>query len=230
MIVLASIYVYRWRRSRNKEKSYAQEPLMSSMASPLIPSPYQAGSGSFSRPLPVPPPAMSPSMSDSSSSAGPPSPRSLYSPESDRFHFPLLSADGHLLPPAPASSRRSWVEVGSPSLDERPLPSPPAFFEPNVPQDLQKKRWSYRTEAVAPRSPVVGLYAGVEIRGDGTVERLADEIDLGGSVASSPNVAQVDRSLGLYQPQSAIYHRSFSAEGEDLAIYDFNSDEGHRRG
>jgi hypothetical protein len=69
----------------------------------------------------------------------------------------------------------------------------------------------------------------VEIRGDGTVERLADEVDLGGSVASSPNVAEVDRSLGLYQPQSAIYHRSFSAEGEDLAIYDFNTEDGHRR-
>ena len=41
---------------------------------------------------------------------------STHSTPSSDFHFPILSADGHLLPPAPASARRET---------DRPLPEPP---------------------------------------------------------------------------------------------------------
>jgi hypothetical protein len=68
----------------------------------------------------------------------------------------------------------------------------------------------------------------MEIRNDGSVEIIRDEYDMGQQVAASPTIARVDDSRGLYQPQSATFHRSFSAEGEDLAVYDLASDEGHR--
>jgi hypothetical protein len=111
-------------------------------------------------------PPLSPYADSHSSGSG--SPRT--SPPSE-FHFPILSADGHLLPPAPASASASIHARDA----DRPLPAPP--------------------------TPVVGLWP----------EHLSVRPDSPRSAASTPKLSP---GLAYLEPQSAVFHRSFSSEGQ----------------
>lgn len=161
------------------------------------------------------------------------------SDHSSQFAFPILSADGHLMPPLPASSRKSW-NISEGDLGSRPLPLAPgeeiaAYDYENtyeqyeydydyvpyetssdghslkapIPQN-PSKRWSYDPTSLD--SEVVGLYPS-------TVALRQDEHDYGydnASVKSYQRTPKVEDTFGFHQPQAATYHRSFSAEGEEL--------------
>ncbi|WVQ75438.1 hypothetical protein IAR50_005063 [Cryptococcus sp. DSM 104548] len=132
LAILLAIYARRYFRSRSKEQasssfatqrpmSYANAPLMTTYSQDNIPSlspslGYYKGSGAESY--------------KSSSDAGSirsyhsqPSSHSSHSNRSEMLYFPVLSADGHLLPPPPASARSAEYEYEE---ELRPLPSPPA--------------------------------------------------------------------------------------------------------
>ena len=140
MIILGIIYLKQWLKSRARDQvsKMSSDRPMSSLGTPLMSSASQFARTNLvspSRPLPTRPPLSPLSTnsseflrSDSSSSTGSHSP---YSPTPENFHFPILSADGHLLPP-PISSRRSWVDVSTPTEGERPLPSPPQAASSNI--------------------------------------------------------------------------------------------------
>ncbi|WVW79194.1 hypothetical protein I302_101160 [Kwoniella bestiolae CBS 10118] len=227
LLILGGIYLRKLYRSRAKDRAsqLASEPKISSMGTPLM---SHAGSfASLSRQVSRAPP--SPLSSDSShfSSSSPGSP---YSPNSENFHFPILSADGHLLPPPPASSRKSFVEPSSPGA--RPLPSAPGSMVPPLyaPVPKSTQQWSYRTPSEESHGYPTGLYSGVEIRGNGSVEIMRDEYGIETTnVRSSPTISRVDHSLTGHAPQRATFYRSLSAEGDDLSVYDYMSDESHRR-
>lgn len=215
------------------------------------------------------------------------------SDQGSQFHFPLLSADGHLMPPVPASSRaQTWnisegdLGMGS-GVVVRPLPNAPGTgintgpegeaydyeqyeeyqyqydYSPNpsyengtvhddekatlsyyehaeeqepmvqlvAPTPRTPKRWSYEPPHSSPSpdrselseshetAQIIGLYPSIEFRGDGSIDYgygRARGVDDDASIRSSPRVAQVQDTFGFHQPQSATYHRSFSAEGEDI--------------
>ncbi|WVR09172.1 hypothetical protein IAU60_006234 [Kwoniella sp. DSM 27419] len=237
LCLLASIAGRRWykRRSRARRAQLEAGPAMSSMGTPLI---QQAGAfGTVSRQLSHPPasPLSSTSSSDSSHGAGSlysdsSSPRSLYSPSSEAFHFPILSADGHLLPPPPASSRRSIVEVNPFESDARPLPSaplsPPVPLHAPVPK--ASNQWSYRSPLDSDLHDG-GLYPGVDIPTDGSTGMLASGLGIGTTrIASSPMISQVEYS-DRYEPHQATYHRTPTVEGDDYSVYDYGSERGYQR-
>ncbi|OCF72574.1 hypothetical protein I204_06956 [Kwoniella mangroviensis CBS 8886] len=232
LLFLGGIYLRRLQKSRAQDRAMqiSSEPKMSSMGTPLM---RHAGSfASLSRQVSRAPP--SPLSSDSHSSQfSSPNPGSPYSPSSENFHFPILSADGHLLPPPPASSRKSPVELNSVGLD-RPLPVAPASMAAPLyaPVPKSSQRWSYRTPSEDSHGYPAGLYSGVEIRGDGSVEVMRDDYGIETTnIRSSPTISRVDHSLGGYapQPQRATFYQSLSAEGDDYSVYDYVSDESHRR-
>ncbi|WVQ81532.1 hypothetical protein IAT38_003656 [Cryptococcus sp. DSM 104549] len=206
LIILGGIYAHRWRKSRAQDKSFQTSTRpMSSIGTPLIPhyapyspslsSPYASSSASLHGPD---------SSSSSSSSHAP------YSPNSENFHFPILSADGHLLPPPPASARRSVTEVDSYYTEERPLPpqpSPPAPLYAPIPKAPQ--RWSYTPVSDEGARPV-GLYSGVEIRDDGSVEILKEEHALRSPEIVSPIIESAVYPVQAYEPQAATYHQTRS--------------------
>ncbi|WWC91348.1 uncharacterized protein L201_006291 [Kwoniella dendrophila CBS 6074] len=227
LVILGGIFLHRFYRSRAKERALqiSSESKVSGMGTPLM---QHAGSfASLSRQTSRAPP--SPISSDSSHFSSP-TPGSPYSPTSEDFHFPILSADGHLLPPPPASSRKSPVEVNDYST--RPLPLAPAtsaapLYAP-VPKSTQ--RWSYKTPSEESHGYPTGLYSGMGIRGDGSVELLEGDYGIEtANIRSSPIINQVDTSLSGYAPQQAKYYRSLSAEGDDLSVYDYISEESNQR-
>ncbi|KAK4686904.1 hypothetical protein P7C73_g3219, partial [Tremellales sp. Uapishka_1] len=249
LLVLASIYVYRWRRVKQSSRQghVVPERPMSSLGTPLM------GSRRSRRPPSQPPssiyPAslapLSPLSSNSSefhpletSSTGSHSPNSLYSPNPESFHFPILSADGHLLP-SPLASRRSWIDASEPlASGVRPLPSPPTdgdVEQANLPKTPRK--WDHQPtlgESPSPervvRRSVVGLYSGIDLRSGGSLEILRDDYDIDTArLGSSPTVTRVNGLFEMYRPQSATFHQTFSAEGEDISEIDISSEGGHRR-
>ncbi|WWC73221.1 uncharacterized protein I206_107187 [Kwoniella pini CBS 10737] len=236
LAILGGIYMRKIYRSRAKERAaqLAYEPKTSSMGTPLMRHAGSFASLPLSRqtsnvPVPVSPLLSSDSSHSTSSSTNPGSP---YSPNSENFHFPILSADGHLLPPPPASSRRSPIELIDPNA--RPLPlaptSPNAPLYAPVPKSTE--RWSYRTPSEDSHANLYpsGLYSGVEIRRDGSVEIMRDDFGIEtANMRSSPTISRVDHSLNGYAPQRATFYRSLSAEGDDLSVYDYVSEEQHGR-
>lgn len=134
------------------------------------------------------------------------------------------------------SSRRSWIDARPSDLSERPLPTPPPVTSPIfAPIPRTPKRWSFgptHDESLSPErkdSAVIGLYAGIEIGGDGSFELLRDDHDISPrGIRSSPTMTRVARKAGMYQPQRATFHRSLSAEGEDLEYEAGSSGHGHR--
>ncbi len=244
LLVLGIIYTRQWLRSRAQEHALndLSDRPMASLGTPLM----STGAGFTSPNLMASPlvalvrPPISPLStssselrSNSSSSSGS---HSLHSPNSENFHFPLLSADGHLLPPAPASSRRSWIDASALDAMDRPLPSPPPVATPIfAPAPQTPKRWSYISPRESP-SPersdvgVVGLYSGIEIMGDDSFELLRDEIvEPRRKKPLSPTITRVSQPVGMYQPQKATFYRTLSAEGEDLGYEDGSSGHGHPR-
>jgi hypothetical protein len=188
---------------------------MSSLGTPLISSTfYPSSPQTFTRPtlarlVSAPSPEVPPSSqyhdssSDSSHSttSGPP-----LSPNTEDFHFPILSADGHLLPP-PITSRRSWIDASQIPSD-RPLPSPP-LAQPEVLSPIPKtsKRWAYQPQdgLLSPEA-IVGLYDGFD-RDVGT-----------GSINSSSRIITVEKQSSPHRPHTATLHRTFSAEGEEILL------------
>lgn len=278
MLTVGGILLYRRLRNQRRAKADASDsantPMISSFNrlaaqstfsfhapnSPM--NTYQPPSSAV-RPPPSPLSSYHDGSSGSASSSS--SDHSVKSPMSDhssQFHFPLLSADGHLMPPAPASSRGSWYiaegDLGSGAgTAGRPLPFAPGEegerksqydyeygydYSPDpyesehdhqaqaqaqthliAPAPRTPKRWSYEPPHSTP-SPdrsdesvqqIVGLYPSIDFRGDGTIEYGYNGVD-SASIRSSPRVARVEDTFGFHQPQSAVYHRSFSAEGEEI--------------
>ncbi|ODN74673.1 hypothetical protein L202_07009 [Cryptococcus amylolentus CBS 6039] len=136
--ILIAIYARRYFRSRSREQaspsfaterpmSFAKAPLMTTYSQDNIPSlspslGYYKGSGAESY--------------KSSSDAGSirsyhshPSSHSSHSTRSELLYFPVLSADGHLLPPPPASARPAEHDYEE---ELRPLPSPPSDSDDGV--------------------------------------------------------------------------------------------------
>ncbi|KAL7421179.1 hypothetical protein Q5752_004064 [Cryptotrichosporon argae] len=203
VVLLACGAVWLARYLRGRRAAAASDaigtPLMGyrDAYSPVLPSAPQHTA------YPGPHPPLSPS--SSSHSHGNP-----YSPDPETFHFPVLSADGHLLPPVPASSRPV-------SPTARPLPSPPQIYEQAQPRLVHAPtphnpaaRWSYRADDELSSGhseyvPVVGLYP---------------------THSASPSIEHVDEAP---EPQSAVFHRSFSDEGQDLGRYVRSFDDDHCR-
>ena len=78
---------------------------------------------------------------------------------------------------------------------------------------------------------MVGLYSGIEIRGDGSLEMLRDESDADPKdvVVSVPRLSRVVWPVGAYQPHQATVYRTLSAEGEDIRYESESSDHEYRR-
>ncbi|WVQ93340.1 hypothetical protein IAU59_000408 [Kwoniella sp. CBS 9459] len=238
LLILGGIFVRRFLKTRARERAsrLSAEPAMSSMRTPLV---YNAGAfGSVSRQSSQLPPspleASSSSFHDSGSGlSSPPSPVSPYSPNSDNFHFPILSADGHLLPPPPASSRRSVEEHTLYDPYARPLPPAPDTAAPTLYAPIPKstEKWSYHGGSEESVSYPVGLYSGIDMQYDGTVEYLSEEHSdtTSSRKMCSPTISVVDRSLATYEPQRVSYHRTPSTEGDEFSIYEYRSEEGYRR-
>ena len=155
--------------------------------------------------------------------------RSPYSPTLENFHFPILSADGHLLPPPPASSRQSFIDVNDSA--ERPLPSPPAVTAPvlaTLPH--LPKRWSYEHayEEIKVDDSSKLLYEGVDFGSDGRPERKKGYHHKSTDAVPSPKIAQVHRPTSMYQPHKAEVYRTLSVEDVDLDCEDRSSRHGHR--
>jgi hypothetical protein len=182
--------------------------------------------------------------SGSSSSSGH-SDKSPMSEHSSQFAFPILSADGHLLPPLPASSRGSWnISEGDLGAGAgRPLPLAPGETSPGLYDSEAYEQYEYSTynqsedhstsihsiKAPVPLNPhqkwayaptneeVVGLYPNsLDIPRNDDYEQ-GYEYGHGRdnrSIRSSQRVPEIQDTFGFHQPQSATYHRSFSAEGE----------------
>lgn len=177
--------------------------------------------------------------STSSSSSSGHSHKSPMSDHSSQFAFPLLSADGHLMAPVPASSRMSWNinegDLGS-AASSRPLPAAPgspAFYDDYTEYQYQNEyesldghsikspvpynpnqKWSYQP----PSEEVVGLYPNAHDEYEQGYEyRNGSEID-GGSIRSQVRTPKIQDTFGFHQPQTATYHRSFSAEGEAIRV------------
>ncbi|ORY26277.1 hypothetical protein BCR39DRAFT_262765 [Naematelia encephala] len=225
LLGLAVVYIRKYLRSRQSAKvlRHLPERPMSMMGTPLISvnsrfasslSSLRGDTANF--PLSTSPAELDSGSSDSHASS------SLLSPSSENFHFPILSADGHLLPPPPASTRRSWLVVSEADASTRPLPSPPLPTSIVSPIPQTPKRFSYqpaRSSSPSPERPedTIGLYPGVEIRQDGSVEILRDDYleshDTANVPAYRPAASSYHPSVA---PQKALFYRSFSAEGEDI--------------
>jgi hypothetical protein len=153
VITLAIIYIVRRLKAAKRARVQIDSPQMSTgFTAPLLttsrPMPSRSGEREYSY---ISSPDMDSSSSHESHSA------SIYSPSSEGFHFPILSADGHLLPPAPASSRAFINSAQESDLGSRPLPLSPAdcssvyFSGPPKPS-----QWSVQSRHEY--SPVVGIY------------------------------------------------------------------------
>jgi hypothetical protein len=180
------------------------------------------------------------SSSSSGSSSSGHSHKSPMSDHSSQFAFPILSADGHLMPPLPASSRTSWnIDEGDLGAGTgRPLPLAPGspFYDDGNDDYTQydymneytksvdehsikapipynpNQRWSYQP----PTEEVVGLYPGSMDDYEQGYEYGRGHGSDGGSIRTQSRTPQIQDTFGFHQPQSATYHRSFSAEGEDI--------------
>lgn len=163
---------------------------------------------------------LSPMSSPTMSSPDPSMPGSPYSPNPEKFHFPILSADGHLLPPAPASAARS-AHLISPVLSERPLPSPPMeqassfSLRPISPGSTGShgSSGSYGYAQIGKDGPeVVGLWPdqgyGESDIGQANVYLPVRSSRLSTIMGSPASVAvpQLSPGLGYAQPQSATVH------------------------
>lgn len=273
MLSVGAVLLYRRIRSKRRAKASASRdsmstPMMSSFGRLNAPSTFSFHAPALNSPQtsyqPITRPPASPlsSYHDGSSSGGSSSSghsvKSPMSEHSSAFHFPLLSKDGHLMPPVPASS---WSihdgdlgGAGGMAYGARPLPPAPgdeqyyeeqeqeyqyAQYTPDpynvgpqaqpqlvAPTPTTPKRWSYVPPHSTP-SPdrsdesvqqIVGLYPAIDFRSDGSLSGGQYEYSLdNASLRSSPRIAKVEDTFGFHlQPQSATYHRSFSAEGEQL--------------
>lgn len=179
----------------------APSPQMTSAAAPLLsfsrPTLERAWHSTSSEPLYSP---VSPSSSDyhDSASAHSHSSSSISSPNSDSFHFPILSADGHLLPPVPASSRSAHKEATEGDLGLRPLPLSPADQTASPSPSL--------------RQPDIQSKAGAAVRGYTPLPSTL--------VGLYPQDEQWELKLNSTAPQRATFYRSFSAEGEEMVDAD----------
>lgn len=146
---------------------------------------------------------------DATPISSPPMPGSPYSPNPENFHFPILSADGHLLPPAPASAARS--ELLSPVPSERPLPSPP--METSAAQ-YAASFMPQRGYAPVSQADVVGLWPE-QLHGDigqANIRAIPQRpVSVSPALSASPRLSP---GLPYLQPQTATIHHSFSFEGE----------------
>lgn len=255
MLVVGCILLYKKLRTRSKaNKAKNTDSMATPMMSQFAPSTFSFHSNTNTMAQPQntyqPPtrPPMSPisqeSYHDSSSSSSSSSGHSHKSPMSDnssQFAFPLLSADGHLMPPLPASSRTSWNiqegDLGAAAISTRPLPAAPgspAFYDDgsegydyaqydyvndyeykstdahSIKAPVPQKKWSYQP----PTEEVVGLYPNVLDEYEQGYEYGND----GASIRTQSRVPQIQDTFGFHQPQSATYHRSFSAEGETIRV------------
>lgn len=133
---------------------------------------------------------------------------SAYSPRPESLHFPILSANGQLLPRPPASSRNSYVEANDPFGPQRILPTPPPA-QISEPRQLGRPvdQWQYVPEQT-PSPERENFYNS---RHHEPTEVLRDD--------------RTRAYAGIPQPQAATYHRSLSAEGEDMSEPDYGSDE-----
>ena len=201
---------------------------MSSLGTPLISSraPFDTMSSSHHVPSRPPLAPLSTQLSSRSHSSTSLESRSSCSPSSENFHFPILSADGHLLPPPPASSRHSSSDANGSDSDGRPLPSPPpATVSVMAPLPLIPKRWSYEHtfEEINVHDTSESLYEGVNIRSERRPESMEDYHYDSSHVASLPK-----RLTKMYQPRNAEVYRTVSAEDLDLECEDRSSHGGHR--
>jgi hypothetical protein len=141
--------------------------------------------------------------------------------------------------PLPASSRNSWNiqegDLGS-AASIRPLPAAPGSGSPVFYDDGNEEyaqyqyineyeksvdghsikspipynpnqKWSYQP----PSEEVVGLYPNEYEQG---YEYERD----GASIRTQSRTPRIQDTFGFHQPQSATYHRSFSAEGENIRV------------
>ncbi|KIR28309.1 hypothetical protein I307_03765 [Cryptococcus deuterogattii 99/473] len=164
LVVLAGIYARQYIKERIAAKGSmlsTKRPPISVMSAPLI---------TTFDPRSTMSPSLSPYSSESdSTSSCPSSPYSDYCQSTKTFHFPLLSADGHLLPAPPASARQS-VKEHFPAGD-RPLPSPPQAKLDLYSFPLESPHhWTYES-LPSYSSPIgdeqgiqpIGLYPGIEM-------------------------------------------------------------------
>ncbi|KAL1406064.1 hypothetical protein Q8F55_007747 [Vanrija albida] len=133
ILVTVGLCTGRWlRKSVKARRADASEPM--STRAPLItlgarsqsPASFHYPSSGRSSPLSVTADVLEQEAQDAAALSSDGSHYSQpQSERSERFHFPLLSADGHLLPPAAASPRRSPEQSEVGFSPYRPLPSPP---------------------------------------------------------------------------------------------------------
>jgi hypothetical protein len=145
------------------------------------------------------------------------------------FHFPILSADGHLLPPAPASARAIMgVEVNM----DRPLPEPPAFSAPSSSpnyeppgSDVEQTRGTSRLVGLWPETLSLATrsyapYERTEVQ-DYDVSHEKDQYpsysSRPGSIMSTPRLSP-GLEYGQVRPHRAVVHRSFSSEGQEYDL------------
>ena len=145
MVTLAIVYFVRRIRAAKRAKLQLDSPqISSSFTAPLLSVTRPVSSWSqYSY-------VASPELDSSSSYESHTS--SSLSPSSEGFHFPILSADGHLLPPAPASVGRAAPDG---DLGNRPLPLSPADCHAHQ-ISPPTSQWSQHTKHGY--FPVVGLY------------------------------------------------------------------------
>lgn len=199
------IHRYRQRRERAADAlthqremgQYGPNVTGSEGRAPLLHSMYSTGNVTGGSP-PLSP--LSPYADSYHSSPSSTHPHASPAPSSaETFHFPILSADGHLLPPAPASVR----QVIGPR-DDRPLPSPPAI------EYSEHNDYADPYAPVTSSRPVVGLWPE---HLSAAPDRTPSRPESPRSAASTPRLSP---GLGYLQPQpqAAVYHRSFSSEGQ----------------
>lgn len=204
---------------------------MSMMGNPLLTSvrdTWHDNSSYIERPLISPVLSSHENQATDSSSSSTHSNHSLYSPVSENFHFPILSADGQLLPPVPASARRSWVEASEVDIGARPLPSPPLEAPPTA-ATLHKTSQGFhlpaQSESAGEHRAIVGLYAEVPYDLRDGAERY--QARMRPNVAASPTLSKNHSGAGFAAQQATIY-RSLSAEGDDdYSIYEYDSEDRH---
>ena len=258
VLIVGCVLLYKRIRTRSKAKSANRDSMSAPMMSQFAPSTFSFHAPTTSQPQNTyQPPTrspLSPAMSgesyyqDSSSSGGSSSDhshsnKSPMSDHSSQFAFPILSADGHLMAPLPASSRGSWnISEGDLGAGAgRPLPLAPGETSPGLYDSEAYQQYEYTTydqsldnhststhsiKAPVPRNPnqkwsyaptneeVVGLYPNSLVTRDEDYEQGYEYGYDNGSIRSSQRVPEIQDSFGFHQPQSATYHRSFSAEGE----------------
>ena len=226
LLILGVIYVRRWLKTltRDQASKVLSYRHISSLSEHLISSTIQFAPTSLMIQQTHVPPSLSAlstgSFDPRTRSAASSGSYSPYSPTSEEFHFPILSADGLLLPPAPASCRGSWIDASRAESMERPLPIPPPVSSPVVASVLQAPTpWRYEPANEEPPFPkrkvdaVIGLYRGVETKGDAFSQLLRTSREAN----PSPEVSRVDRREGMYLPQRSFSYDILPAGAEDLA-------------